>query len=179
MNTHSKTGKDVLIRLFRNKRIFSFKEDIRMEKPGTIRFLPRKIWADTDLLDLEEESSSYNYIQGVEEERKIYFWSVEMGLTEILLGDKNKGKLSDLLCRFAKGMITHVVIAHKEKWSWSNEFKGQLTEDEPTTIQEEISIFSLTREQKQYISDRIFNEKLSELEDDSEFIFQHGYFPVK
>lgn len=137
-----------------------------------------------NLVDLDKEYLGHMVgTMGREKNYKIFFWSVEMGLTEILLvADENEGKLSDLLCRFTKGQITHIVIAEKYEWDGYEEIEWHLCEDRNETSHrsiEKIVIYSLTEEQKRYISDRIYNEELDEIESDEEFAFKHGYFPVK
>ena len=182
MNTFAKTGRIALLHLFNKKeKIFKI---TRYEEVGMVTLFPREVSMCAFSIDLEKEYLGHMVgTLGREKNYKIFFWSVEMGLTEILLvSDENEGKLSDLLCRFAEGTITHVVIAEKYEWDSSSGIEWHLNEnpnDDHHCSIEGVVIYSLTEEQKRYITDRIHNEELDQFESAEDFTFSHGYFPEK
>lgn len=180
MNTFAKVGRIALSHLFTKKeKIF---ETTRYEEIGLTKVFPRTISTSNCLVDLDEKYLGHMVgTMGREKNYKIFFWSVEMGLTEILLvSDENEGKLSDLICRFAKGPVTHIVIAEKYEWNDTLGMAWHLSEDIDESnhcVVEHVMIYSLTEEQKQYLANRIQNEEFDQLENEEDFTFDHGYFP--
>lgn len=185
MNTFAKTGRIALLHLF-NKKEEIFKTT-RYEEMGMVTVFPREVAMSKFPIDLEEEYLGHMVCTlGREKNYKIFFWSVEMGLTEILLvSGENEGKLSDLLCRFAEGTITHIVIAEKYEWDSSSRVEWELRKNKENSnainpcVIDKVMIYSLTDEQKRSIADRIHNEELDQFENAEDFTFSHGYFPEK
>ena len=182
MKTFAETGRIALFHLFKKKeKIF---ETTRYEEIGLTKVFPRKITTSSCPVDFDEKYLGHRVgTMGREKNFKIFFWSVEMGLTEILLvSDENEGKLSDLICRFAKGPVTHIVIAEKYEWNDALGMEWNLSEDIDESNHcavEDITIYSLSEEQKQYLLNRIQNEEFEQFEGEEEFTFNHGYFPQK
>lgn len=182
MKTFAETGRIALLHLFNKKeKIF---ETTRYEEIGLTKVFPRTISTSSCPVDLDEKYFGHMVgTMGREKNFKIFFWSVEMGLTEILLvSDENEGKLSDLICRFTKGQITHIIIAEKYEWNDHLGMRWDLSEDIDEShhcVVEHITIYSLNEEQKQYLNNRIMNEELDQFESEDEFTFNHGYFPKK
>lgn len=182
MKTFAETGRIALFHLFKKKeRIF---ETTRYEEIGLTKVFPRTISTSSCPVDLDEMYLGHMVeTMGRENNFKIFFWSVEMCLTEILLvSNENEGKLSDLICRFAKGPITHIIIAEKYEWNDALGMAWHLSEDINESnhcVVEHIIIYSLSEKQKQYLHNRILNEEFDQFESDEEFTFKHGYFPKK
>lgn len=183
MNTFAKAGRIALSHLFRKKKeVFPTN---RYEEMGMMKVLPREVFTSDEPIELEKEYLAHVVgALGREKDYKIFFWSVETGLTEILLvSSENEGKLSDLICRFTEGPITHVIVAQKRMYDADEECyevdDGNYNDDSFILVQEKIIIYSLTEKQKQYISNRIHNEQLDQFESVEEFTFYHGYFPEK
>lgn len=186
MRTFAKAGRIALLHLFEGKKVIF--NTTRYEEMGIVRVLPRKVYISKEVIDLEKEYLGHMVgVLGRENNYKIFFWGVEMGLTEILLvSDENEGKLSDLLCKFVGGTITHIVIAEKEEWDspWGDwktrkEFAEKGVDMSQPCSMERVTIYSLTEEQKGHLANRIHNKELDMIESEEEFIFHHGYFPVK
>ncbi|HUC88714.1 MAG TPA: hypothetical protein VMR49_01650 [Candidatus Paceibacterota bacterium] len=181
MNTFAKAGRIALSHLFTKKELFT---TTRYEEMGMVTVFPREVAMSKYPIDLEEEYLGHMVgTLGREKNYKIFFWSVEMGLTEILLvSGENEGKLSDLLCRFAEGTITHIVIAEKYEWDSSSRVEWELRKNKENSnainqcVIEKVSVYSMTEEQKRYITGRIHNEELDQFESEEEFTFNHGYF---
>lgn len=181
MNTFAKIGRIALLRLFTNKeKIFT---TTRYEEMGMVKVLLRKVSTAKEQIDLEEEYLGHMVATlGREKNYKIFFWSVELGLTEILLrSHRNEGRLLDLLCRIAGGTFTHVVVAEKREWDDYTELDfhlGKNRDNAQKFAQEEITIYSLTKEQKADIANHIhkFGCDPDSIE---EFTRYHGYFPEK
>src|SRR5689334_3524042 len=114
MNTFAKVGRIALEHLFLKKEIFG---TTRYENMGMVTVLPRIVTISKEPINLYKEYLGHMVgTLGRERNFKIFIWSVELGLTEImLLPDENEGQLHNLLFRFVKGNITHVVIAEKEE----------------------------------------------------------------
>ncbi len=173
MNTFAKNGRNALLHLFSKKELF-----------GATRY-PREVTVSKHSIDLEDEYLGHKVGTSEREDHyQIYFWSIEMGLTEILLvSGKNEGKLSDLICRFAKGSVTHIVIAKKIRWGrfTAGEWESKIRENPDSNhgATDKVMIYSLTERQIKSINDRIDNEELDQFESAEDFTLSHGYFPKK
>ncbi|MCC6198793.1 hypothetical protein IT401_01085 [Candidatus Nomurabacteria bacterium] len=181
MNTFAKVGRIALSHLFSKKVIFG---TTRYEDMGMVNVGARSVTTSSEPVILEKEylgcvSNAY----GRQNHYKIFLWSVEIGLSEIILiPNHNEGRLIDLISRFAEGPITHIIIAEKKSWQDIDSVDWELgrnTDDAPWHSGEEVIIYSLTEEQKQSIANYIHNEELDQFESDEEFTFKHGYFPKK
>src|SRR3989344_3322412 len=168
MNTFAKVGRIALLHLFSKKEgIFG---TTRYQTLGLESSFPRKVSISKEEIYLEKEYlSCVVNAYGRHNSYRIFMWSVELGLSEILLSRDNEGKLIDLICRCSEGPLTHIVIAV--------EYRDH--NDDSSKEGEEIIIYSLTDEQKRIISDRIHNEELDQFESEEDFAFNHGYFPEK
>jgi len=181
MNTFAKVGRIALSHLFSKKVIFG---TTRYEDMGMVNVGTRSVTTSPDPIYLEKEYlGCVVNAYGRQNDYKIFLWSVEMGLSEIILiPNHNEGRLIDLVSRFAEGPVTHIVIAEKHKWEDIDPVDwhlGRNTDSAPQHSQEEVIIYSLTEEQKQSIANHIHNEELDQFESDEEFTFKHGYFPKK
>jgi hypothetical protein len=167
LNTFAKAGRIALLHLFSKKEgIFG---TTRYQELGMASKFPRKVTISTEPVNLERKYlSCVVNAYGRHNSYRIFLWSVELGLSEILLS-RVDGKLLDLICRCSDGPLSHIVIAtvHRDH------------NDDSSTESEEIIIYSLTDEQKRYISDTIYNAELDQYESEEDFTFSHGYFPEK
>lgn len=168
MNTFAKAGRIALLHLFSKKEgIFG---TTRYQALGMESSFPRKVSVSKEEVCLEKEYlSCVVNAYGRHNSYRIFMWSVELGLSEILLSRDNEGKLIDLICRCSEGPLTHIVITAEYR-----DFEFDSSKE-----YEEIIIYSLTDEQKRIISDRIHNEELDQFESEEDFTFNHGYFPEK
>jgi len=165
MNTFAKVGRIALMHLF-TKKVGVF-GTTRYQELGIESIFPRKVSISKEEVNLfKEYYSCVVNAYGRHNSYKIFMWSVELGLSEILISRDNEGKLIDLIHRCSEGPLTHIVIAV--------EYRDH--NDDSSKEGEEIIIYSLTDEQKRIISDYIHNKELDQFESDEEFTFNHGYF---
>lgn len=165
MNTFAKVGRIALMHLFTKKEgIFV---PTRYQSLGIASSFPKKVSISKEEIDLEKDYlSCIVNAYGRHNSYKIFMWSVELGLSEILISRDNEGKLIDLIHHCSEGPLTHIVIAVEYRDHNNDSSKEG----------EEIIIYSLTDEQKRIISDYIHNKDLDQFESDEEFTFKHGYF---
>lgn len=168
MNTFAKAGRIALLHLFSKKEgIFG---TTRYQELGMASSFLRKVSISKKEINLEKKYlSCVVNAYGRHNSYRIFMWSVELGLSEILLSRDNEGQLIDLICRCSDGPLSHIVIAV--------EYRDH--NDDSSKESEEIIIYSLNEEQKRYISDKIHNDELDQFESAEDFTFSHGYFPKK
>ncbi len=176
MNTYAKAGRIVLSLYFAKKeKIFSTDE---FEQMGMVRVLPRKVIVAKEPIDLEKEYLAH-MVQtlGREHDYKIFFYDVaqlEFPIEEIeLISNEREGRLIDLMVWGYLDTPTHIVIAEKKSW------QDDCENDEDYYSQEEITIYSLTEEQKQFIESSIVSYIASQFESKEDFTSNHLEFPKK
>lgn len=154
MNTFAKIGKTALNLLFSKMNIFGTVK-IDGEKI-TFPSIPdnRIINISNEPIDLDGMYSSRQVITKGnyrrEYEYKVYTWSVTTGLMEALLIDHEKKTLYSLVVflHMRHQFPTHIVVAKRRSAFYSRSF-SKLSESE------EVTIYALTGEQKQLISDHV------------------------
>ncbi len=180
-NTLAKRGKQLLMVYFSKKEIFV---TTRYEEMGMINVLPRKLSISSQPIDLEKVYKGHMVATlGRENNYIIFTWSTEFGLTQIKpVADEVEGSLIDLISWNARlyEVPSHIIITQKKEWDDFTEIEFQLGKNRDNAnrySQEEITIYSCTAEQQQFIWNSIDSEIESRSETEQDFMLNHRYAP--